>query len=395
MTERELTFSCDFSIAIYDNSETGTGAIDVNKILSSVHRTFILNCLVWKGYLRSLKQKNLPMGESIDFVVTWVDGNDPAWQAEKAKYDPTCKKGNTDARYRDWDQFMYWFRAVEKYAPWVRYVHLVTWGHLPAWLNIDHPKLRIVNHKDYIPSVFLPTFSSIPLELNIFRIPGLSEHFVYFNDDMYVARPTRPEDFFSSGEPKHSAIAAPVRNYRYNGPFAHQLFSNIGMINSVFDFCASVEKHPEQWFSHYYGKQRLYNKNAYCDAYMSGMFFSHLGVPYRKSTCKKVWYVFEKEMNETCLHRFRTPTDIMHQLFSLWEIMNGTFCPVEPSYYGMKFGTLSKELGKIEEAFSNEAYRMICLNDSVDVTEENYPEIKAELDRILQKTFPEKSSFEK
>ena len=367
----------------------------MSNILSGIRRSMILNRLVWKGYLRSLKQKDLPMEDPIDFVVTWVDGNDPAWQAEKAKHDPSYKKGNTDARYRDWDQFMYWFRAVEKYAPWVRCVHLVTWGHLPPWINANHPKLKIVRHKDYIPEEYLPTFSSIPIELNFFRIQDLSEHFVYFNDDMLLGKPVTADDFFSAGEPKYAAVTVPVRNYRYNGPFAHQLFSNVGMINSVFDFSAVVEAHPEKWFARCYGQQAGYNKNAYRDAYVPGMFFSHLGVPFRKTTCERVWNTLEKEMNETCTHRFRTSTDIMHQLFSLWEIMEGTFCPVEQSYYGVKFGTLSKELGKIEEAFSNEAYRMICLNDSVDVTKENFPEIKAELDRILQKTFPEKSSFEK
>ena len=75
--------------------------------------------------------------------------------------------------------------------------------------------------------------------------------------------------------------------------------------------------------------------------------------------------------------------------------MEGTFCPVEPSYYGVKFGALSNDCERIGAAFSSKAYRMICLNDSVDVTEENYPEIKENLDSILQRTFPDKSTFEK
>lgn len=367
----------------------------MSNLFGSVRREIRLNLLELQGWLKSRKPCQEPMDAPIDFVVTWVDGNDPAWRAEKAQYDPAFAKGNSDARYREWDQFMYWFRAVEKYAPWVRYVHLVTWGHLPPWLNTDHPKLKIVNHKDYIPGKYLPTFSSIPIELNMFRIPDLSEHFVYFNDDMYLSRPVLPIDFFSNGLPKHCCLAIPTRNYRYNGPFAHQLFSNIGMINGVFDLRSSIEKHPELWFSRCYGEKRIYNKNSYRDAYLPGMYFSHLGCPYRRSTMERVWDAYEAEMNETCSHRFRTSTDIMHQLFSLWEIMEGTFIPVEPGYYGVKYGTLSKEQKAIDSAFSGRNYRMVCLNDSVDVTEENFPKIKAELDRILNKTFPEKSSFEK
>ena len=352
-------------------------------------------CLAMKGYLRSFRQKQQPMMEPIDFVVTWVDGNDPAWRAEKAKYDPSYTKGNSDARYREWNQFMYWFRAVEKYAPWVRYVHLVTWGHLPPWLNTNHPKLKIVNHKDYIPAEFLPTFSSIPIELNIHRIPDLSEYFIYFNDDIYLSSPVTPEDFFSDGNPKHCAIAEPVRNYRYNGPFAHQQFSDMGLINSCFDLCASIERHPELWFSKRYGHKRMYNRFAYQSAYLPGMMFTHLGTPYRKSTLKKIWQECHAELDDTCKHRFRTPMDYMHQVFSLWEIMSGSFVPVEEDYYGIKFGTLSKGTKRIETAFGSQKYRMICLNDSVDVTEDNFPDIKAELDRILERTFPEQSSFEK
>lgn len=367
----------------------------MDNLFGCIRREIRLTLMELQGWLKSRKPVQESMEDPIDFVVTWVDGNDPAWRAEKAQYDPSFAKGNSDARYREWDQFMYWFRAVEKYAPWVRYVHLVTWGHLPPWLNTDHPKLKIVCHKDYIPEKYLPTFSSIPIELNMFRIPELSEHFVYFNDDMYLSRPVSPADFFSEGLPKHCALAIPTRNYRYNGPFAHQLFTNVGMINGVFDLCAAIEKHPELWFSHCYGEKRIYNKNAYRDAYLPGVFFSHLGCPYRKSTCKIVWDTYAEEMDLTSTHRFRTPLDLMHQLFSLWEIMDGTFVPVEPTYYGVKYGTLSKEQKAIDSAFSSQKYRMVCLNDSVDVTEENFPAIKAELDQILNKTFPEKSSFEK
>ena len=132
----------------------------------------------------------------IDFVVLWVDGNDPVWQTEKAGFSPEkVTDANDDNRYRDWGLMRYWFRAVEKYAPWVRKVHFVTWGHLPSFLNVNSPKLHIVRHEDYMPSEWLPTFSSHSLEMNIHRIPGLAEHFVYFNDDMFLTRPMKKTDF--------------------------------------------------------------------------------------------------------------------------------------------------------------------------------------------------------
>ena len=123
--------------------------------------------------------------EKIDFVMPWVDGSDIEWQREKTRYrDKEVNQKEIDAsmaRYRDWDNLQYWFRGVEKFTPWVNKIHFITYGHLPKWLNTTNPKLQIVKHEDYIPEKYLPVFSARPIELNIHRIPGLSDKFVYFN----------------------------------------------------------------------------------------------------------------------------------------------------------------------------------------------------------------------
>ena len=94
----------------------------------------------------------------IDIVIPWVDGSDPVWQADHAKYRASKSADNHPARYREWGLFRYWFRGIEQNAPWVRKVHLLTYGHLPAWLEPDHPKLHIVNgmraHWSCAPSFF-------------------------------------------------------------------------------------------------------------------------------------------------------------------------------------------------------------------------------------------------
>ena len=148
------------------------------------------------------------MMNDIDFVIIWVDGDDPVWKEERAKYDhpASCLPNSNNFQFRDWGVLPYWFRSVERYAPWVRRIHFVTCGHYPEWLNLDHPKLHFVRHEDFIPSEYLPTFSANPIELNIHRIPGLSEQFVYFNDDMFVAAPVKPTDFFINGLPRDCAI---------------------------------------------------------------------------------------------------------------------------------------------------------------------------------------------
>ena len=148
----------------------------------------------------------------IDIVIPWVDGADPVWQQERARFQPSSGADSSAARYRDWDTLRYWFRGIERYAPWVRTIHFITYGHLPAWLNTSNPKLHVVNHRDYIPKEYLPTFSSHTIELNMHRIEGLAEHFLYFNDDVFLNAPTKPEDFFMKGLPADTAVFGIIKN---------------------------------------------------------------------------------------------------------------------------------------------------------------------------------------
>jgi len=112
--------------------------------------------------------------EKIDFIVTWVDSNDPAW-IESYNYFRPNKPIVDRGRFRDWNLFKFWFRAVEKYAPWVNKVFLVTNGKFPDWINPNCKKLVLVKHSDYIPEEKLPTFNSNTIELYFNRIKGLSE----------------------------------------------------------------------------------------------------------------------------------------------------------------------------------------------------------------------------
>ena len=140
------------------------------------------------------------MEKKIDFVVLWVDGNDPEFIREKNKYTPYIEQIDNDEdnlhRYRDYGTFNYWFRMVERHAPWVNNIYLITNGQRPKWLNVNHPKLKWVRHEEFIPEEYLPTFNSSAIEMNIHRIDGLSENFVLFNDDMYLIQDVKYSDFF-------------------------------------------------------------------------------------------------------------------------------------------------------------------------------------------------------
>jgi hypothetical protein len=101
------------------------------------------------------------------------------------------------ARFRDNEELRYSLRSLERYAPWVRSIILVTDGQRPSWLRADQPKIRIVDHREFIPGEYLPTFNSHVIEAYLHTVPGLAEHYLYMNDDVFLARPCRKTDFFA------------------------------------------------------------------------------------------------------------------------------------------------------------------------------------------------------
>lgn len=350
--------------------------------------------MVTAGYLRSFqKPKPCISDYPIDFVVTWVDGNDPAWQKERSEtlcLDELTASGNGVCRYRDWSSFRYWFRAVETFAPWVRYVHLVTWGHVPEWLKLDCPKLKIVNHKDYIPPEYLPTFNCQPLELNLFRIPELSEHFVYFNDDVLLARPVTPDDFFINGKPVHTAVAYPYIN-RDNEIPTYLFFNTYGIANKYNNIQQCIESHPEKWFSHKYGRLLMHNVDAWLNAGLSSMFFTHMGVPFCKSTMAETWKKYEAVCDRTCRQRIREFHQITHQIFSIEDILHGNF---EPSQADWGTCLAIDNIPGIAAAYQTRSNKMICLFDRDNLTDAELEHIDQQLISLFEDIFPEKSDFE-
>lgn len=143
--------------------------------------------------------------EPIDAVYTWVDGADPAWQQKKraalealgVETKRLHHSAFSEARYASRDELRYSLRSLDRFAPFIRNIYLVTDRQTPPWLDVEHPKLRLVSHEELFPdSSHLPTFSSRAIECHLHRIRGLSERFLYFNDDVLLARSTTPADFF-------------------------------------------------------------------------------------------------------------------------------------------------------------------------------------------------------
>ncbi len=141
------------------------------------------------------------VADPIDIVYTWVDGSDPDWQAAFRETATAMGRSIDEtaldpARYHNRDELKYSLRSVWAYCGWVRRIWVVTAGQRPDWL-VEDDRLRVVDHADILPPSALPTFNSHAIEAALHHIDGLAEQFVYFNDDMLVARSLRPETFFT------------------------------------------------------------------------------------------------------------------------------------------------------------------------------------------------------
>ena len=138
----------------------------------------------------------------VDAVCTWVDDADPAWQALYAAH-VASYRGTTDAaslaRFLSHDNLRYSLRSMASNIPWLRRIHIVSNCAPPRWLDIDHPTVVWVDHAAILPPAALPTFNSHAIETRLQDIPDLSEHFIYFNDDMFVCRPLGKGKFFAQG----------------------------------------------------------------------------------------------------------------------------------------------------------------------------------------------------
>lgn len=140
----------------------------------------------------------------VDVVYTWVDGDDEAWQEQKERYSPkgpgeVAPRVLLDERFRSRDELKYSLRSLELFAPWVRRIHIVTADQCPSWLDVSHPKINMVSHKDvYADPAWLPTFNSSSIETQLHHVPGLATKFLYFNDDFFLGQFCSPSDFFYS-----------------------------------------------------------------------------------------------------------------------------------------------------------------------------------------------------
>lgn len=337
------------------------------------------------------------MNDKIDIIIPWVDGSDLEWLKEKEKYyllrNADCKS-NSNIRFQSWDNLRYWFRAVEKNMPWVNKIFFVTWGHLPAFLNTAHPKLRIVRHREYIPEKYLPTFNSNTIEMNYHRIPDLSENFILFNDDLFPLQPISEEYYFDNNMVCDEAVEGhitPVDIGDLSRWACVVKANNMLFINRHFAKRQVQKENFWKWFYPGYGELLKRNISLHYWYDFAGFHDPHMAVALKKSTLERLWKTEEDTLNQASLNQFRGETDVSQCLIRYWQLCMGDFKPRKT--LGKSFVVRMNNYKQIAKEIEQRKWQMVSLNE--DCRPEEFEIIKAEINGSLAKILPDKSSFEK
>lgn len=327
----------------------------------------------------------------IDFVVTWVNSDTVTW-----KNNFRVAKGSDNlnpeyigsTRFREEINFKFWFRMVERNCPWVRYIYVVTNGEFPEWLNKYSSKIKPIVHSDYIDSKFLPTFNSNAIELGLGKLPGLSENFVLFNDDMFVVKPIEKSFFFKQGFPVDEMIFYPMIPMT---SFDHTMFNNMFLFNKRFSKNKVFEKNNGKIFSIHYGRKLIWQFFAKLVPGFFGFRNPHVPIAYNKSMFNEAYKCFKLDAEQTTSHIFRSDRDISHWLFRYYQLASGNWIVRSPKKIGyISLNELNlKKILKVVNGKSNTA--VVCLND--DDSNVNNSTISI-VNNKLQELYERKSDFE-
>ena len=320
---------------------------------------------------------------AVDLVYMWVDGNDPEWQAKRNRYVGGSTNQTQEvvgaARWRDNEELRYSLRSVEQFASWINHIYIVTDSQCPAWLNTDHPKISIVDHKDILPAEALPTFSSSAIESCIYRIPGLNEHFILGNDDTMFVKPITRNTFFVDGAP----IVRLMRFNRQKALRRGNYYQTIRRMQDLIfeDFSQKIYLAPHHNFDAY-----LRSDYEYC-----------------------VNNLHAEAWRATSYHRFRDDTDMQRSYVSYYMIAKGHATLRKVERYNNIEGVFSRIKAMLTNRFANDSrcinnysrnylaqlqkYNpiMICANDSERATDAD----ALRMAEFLKELYPAKSSFEK
>lgn len=157
---------------------------------------FILSIILTIIFINTIS-KECFSPQQIDIVITWVDNNPEFVKERRQYYSDNSYDKPSDSRYTDNQELKYLIRSIEKFFPTFNKIYIVVKdGQRPSYLRLNHPRLIFIDHSMIIPADKLPVFNSRAIETYIHKIPGLSNYYLYANDDVLFTSETKPEYFF-------------------------------------------------------------------------------------------------------------------------------------------------------------------------------------------------------
>jgi len=307
---------------------------------------------------------------SVDLVVPFVDPSDTQWQKDREEWAEKCKDpslnevslaANQDFRFRDWGIFPYVFRSIQENIPWIRKIFLIVASdtQVPAWLNRD--TVEIVKHSDIFDADELPVFSPTIIEMKLGNIKGLSEHFIYVNDDMFFLKPLKKSDFFTEGGglPKIGFETFSVFDVEHINPFIYNYgFRQKYLFSDEFDL-----KGDRTTYGIYHGPQ-----------------------PVLKSVVNYIQRKYAKEIKENSF-RFRKAVDDYNiYIYHIYSILSKKY---EKGQSITQYSSI-ESLADVPKTVEGD---MLCINDYIQSEEEAGPIIQLCQSR-LESLFPNKSKYE-
>ncbi|WP_347976067.1 stealth conserved region 3 domain-containing protein [Microbacterium sp. ProA8] len=310
--------------------------------------------------------------EEVDLVFSWVDGSSSAFQRMRAAQMAEYVVGDGDdgpARYRHVDELRYALRSVHMYAPWVRRIFIATDSPAPSWL-LEHPKVTIVRSEEFFadPSV-LPTHNSHAVEAQLHRIPGLAEHFLYSNDDMFFGRLVEPELFFTpAGVTKF--VECEVR-IGAGAPASHRSGHDNGLrVNRAL-------------LSERFGRTIVRD-------------LDHCATPLRRSVMAELEEAFPDDFARTAASRFRSATDISvtNSLYHYYALMTGRAVATHEPRVRYAQTTMASGLRRMQRLAERTDVDMFCLNDGGNAEVPEDVRVRSLRDS-LERMFPVRAPWER
>lgn len=307
----------------------------------------------------------------VDAVYTWVNGADPEWRRRRAAYagEGYHEEAANAARYLSRDELRYSLRSLAQYAPWIRHIYLVTDDQTPAWLNTDHPGITVVSHREiFSDPELLPTFNSHAIESQLHHIEGLSEHFLYLNDDVFLGRLITPQHFFLANGLSRFFLS------RAHVPFGRP---------SPQDVPVSVA-----------GK----NNRALIEERFGTVItqkMKHVPHALRRSVLYEIEEEFAERHRATAANRFRELNDlsVTSSLHHYYAFLTGRAVPgdLDYNYFDMAHPHTPTRLGQL---LAKRDRAVFCLNDTVS-SEADLAQQLAVMQPFLDSYFPFASPFER